>query len=334
MDNVALQKIIDTAVSADKTIILPEADDDRIVCAAADIIEKGYANIILLGDKTRIRGIAEQHDADISACDIINPLTDGKRNQYVQNFQKRREHKGVTLGQADETLQHPVYYAGMMLDDGRADGMVAGSKFPTGDTVRTAIYCVGTADDTNIVSAASMMITSISEAGVDGSLIFADTGVVPEPNPEQLAEIAISASRTCRNLLQCNPCVAMLSYSTKGSGNSNSVKKVLEATEIVRQRQPKLQIDGELQLDAAIMPQVAARKAPDSHVAGKANTLIFPDLSAGNIGYKLVERLGGATALGPLLQGLKLPVNDLSRGCSVRDISLITAITAVQSCDS
>ncbi len=333
MDNVALQKIVERAIEADKTIILPEADDPRVILASDEVIKRRLANVILLGNEEQIRSDAERLEADISAARIIDPLDDEKREQYVDTFHQRRKHKGLERRDADEILKHPVYYAGMMVDDGRADGMVAGSKFPTGDTVRTAIYCVGTTDDTPLVSSASMMITVVKEAGVEGSLIFADTGVVPEPDSGQLAEIAISTAATCRQLLGVEPCIAMLSFSSKGSAKSDAVKKVVRATQIVQERRPELQIDGELQLDAAIVPEVAKRKAPSSPVASKANTLIFPNLSAGNIGYKLVERLGKAMGLGPLLQGLKKPVNDLSRGSNQRDIALITAITAVQACD-
>jgi phosphate acetyltransferase len=223
-----------------------------------------------------------------------------------------------------------VYYGGMIVGAGRADGMVAGSICPTADTVRSALFGVGTAEGIKTVSACSIMCTIIEEFGVDGAVIFADTGVLPEPTVEQLADIGVAAAGACRSLLDTEPYVAMLSFSTKGSAHSPAVQKVIDATKLIWERRPDLNVDGELQVDAAVIPSIGQRKAPDSKVAGRANTLVFPDLSCGNIAYKLVERFGKADALGPLLMGTAKPINDLSRGCSVEDIVLITAITSVQ----
>jgi phosphate acetyltransferase len=330
MDSKATRKIVARAVSSGVRILLPECDDPRVLEAAARIEELDYARVVLLGDTEAIRARAADLGVDLGGAEIVDLAGDERRGQYVERLYELRRGKGTSRDEVEQLLADRVYYAGMMVGDGRADGMVAGSVCPTAKTVRSAIYGVGMSEGNRTVSSCSILDTAVADLGVDGALMFADTGVVPEPAPDRLADIAIAAADATRALLEVEPCVAMLSFSTKGSAHSPAVKKVIEATEIVRQRRGDLLVDGELQVDAALIPEVARRKAPNSPVAGKANTLVFPDLSSGNIGYKLVERLGGATALGPLLQGLTRPVNDLSRGCSVSDIVLITAITAVQ----
>jgi len=328
--NDVVRKIEERASRANKRIVLPESGDARVIRAAGMITARNYAKVVLLGRDDAIRRAARELKVDLSGVEIVDHLTDGRREQYVQQLAARRKAKGMTRDQADALLRQSVYYGGMLVGDGRVDGMVAGSICPTRDTVRSALYGVGLAEGVRIVTACSVVNTIVPEVGVGGSLIFADTGVVPEPTAEDLADIAIAAAGACKALLQAEPYVAMLSFSTKGSAHSPAVQKVIDATNLVRSRRKDLKVDGELQVDAAVVPDVARRKVSGSEVAGQANTLIFPDLSCANIGYKLVERLGNAVPLGPLLQGLARPVNDLSRGCDEQEIALIAAITAIQ----
>jgi phosphate acetyltransferase len=330
MSNTVVNKITESARELYKRIVLPESDDPRVLQAARKIEDNKYAEVILLGDPDQITARANELEIALDGIEILNHMEADRREEYIETLHERRKHKDVTPDDADKLLTKGVYYGGMMVGSGEVEGMVAGSMCPTRDTVRSGLWGVGLEQGNKTVSSCSIMNTIVEDVGVDGSLIFADTGVVPEPTVDQLADIAIAAAGACQALLGVDPYVAMLSFSTKGSAFSPAVQKVIDATRQAQERRPELKIDGELQLDAAIVPGVAERKAKSSPVAGKANTLVFPDLSCGNIAYKLVERLGNASALGPLLLGLAKPVNDLSRGCSVEDIVLITAITAVQ----
>jgi phosphate acetyltransferase len=303
-----------------------------VLQAAQEITRLGYARVILLGHRQKLEADAVRHGVCLAGVEIINPDEHPARQAYVERLHQLRKDKGMTREQAGKLLDMPVYYGGQVVADGLADGMVVGSMCPTADTIRSSLWSVGAAPGCRTVSSCSILQTIVPEIGVDGALIFADTGVVPEPTVEQLADIAIHAGQCCRSLLEVEPRVAMLSFSTKGSARGPMVQAVIDATRLAQAKCPDMKIDGELQADAAIIPEVAAAKvqAGTSEVAGRANVLVFPNLSVGNICYKLVERLGRAIALGPLLLGLAKPVNDLSRGCGVEDIVLIAAITAVQ----
>ena len=313
-----------------KTIILPEATDVRILEAAQIVKNEGYAKVILVGEEEKVRQIAKENGIDIGDTKIIDPAKSEKINEYANTLYELRKAKGMTEEQAQKLVLDPVYYGMIMVKLGEADGLVSGAAHSTSDTLRPALQILKTAPGTKLVSAFFVMVVPDCEYGSNGTFVFADSGLNEEPNAEALAEIAISSSKSFEQLVGEQAKVAMLSYSTYGSAHSASTEKVIEATKLVKEKSPEIMVDGELQLDAAIIPEVAEFKAKGSPLNGQANVLIFPDLGAGNIGYKLVQRLAKAEAYGPLCQGIAKPVNDLSRGCSAKDVAGVVAITAVQ----
>ncbi len=313
-----------------KTIILPEAEDKRVLEATNKIMKEGFANVILVGNKDAIQNKAKEYNIDIMDVQIVDPMQDKEYENYVNKLYELRKEKGMTLEEATKLMKDSVFYGMMMVKLNRADGLVSGAAHSTADTLRPALQILKTAPDTKLVSAFFLMIVPNCEYGENGVFVFSDCGLNEYPNSRSLAEIAISSANSFKQLVGKEPKVAMLSYSTYGSATSEETNKVIEATKIAKEKMPNLKLDGELQLDAAIIPEIAKSKAPTSKVAGYANTLIFPNLDAGNIGYKLVQRLAKAEAYGPLCQGIAKPVNDLSRGCSSDDIVGVVAITAVQ----
>jgi phosphate acetyltransferase len=315
-----------------QTVVLPEGYDDRMVQAAGIIVRDGLAKVILLGDPGQLQAKAKELGASLEGVQLINPEASPKLTAYIAELVELRKKKGLTEAEAKALLigKDNLFFGAMMVRMGDAGGMVAGAYNTTGDVLRAAFQVIGTAAGMKTVSSVFLMVTKTPEFGENGTILFADCAVNPNPDAQALAEIALATAASCKSFLGVDARVAMLSFSTKGSASHPDADKVLKALEIAKQLDPKLQIDGELQADAALLPKVGAKKAPGSPVAGKANTIIFPDLDAGNIGYKLVERLAGAEAVGPIIQGLAKPVNDLSRGCSVDDIVSVAAITAVQ----
>lgn len=312
-----------------KTIVLPESEDRRVLEATETILKEGLANVVLIGSEEQIKKDAA--DLDISGATIVDPATSDKTQAYVDKLVELRQKKGMTQEQArDIMLNQRTYYGVMMVKMGDADGMVSGACHSTADTLRPSLQILKTKPGTKLVSAFFLMEVPNCEFGENGTFVFADCGLNQNPTPEELAAIAVSSAESFKMLVGKEPKVAMLSHSTKGSAKHADVDKVVEAVKIAKETAPDLMLDGELQLDAAIVPSVGSSKAPGSQVAGQANVLIFPDLDAGNIGYKLVQRLAKAEAFGPMTQGIAAPVNDLSRGCSASDIVGVTAITAVQ----
>ena len=312
-----------------KTIVLPESEDRRTYEAAAQILKEDLANLIIIGSEEAVKKGSE--GLDVSKATIVDPEKNEKTHAYVDKLVELRAKKGMTPEKARETILNDyTYYGVMMVKMGDADGLVSGACHSTANTLRPCLQILKTKPGTKLVSAFFLMVVPDCEYGDDGVFVFGDCGLNQNPNPEELAAIAESSAESYRMLTGNEPRVAMLSHSSKGSAKHADVDKVVEATRIAKEANPDLALDGELQLDAAIVPSVGASKAPDSKVAGKANVLIFPDLDAGNIGYKLVQRLAKAEAYGPMTQGIAAPVNDLSRGCSAEDIVGVVAITAVQ----
>ena len=322
--------VIKERAKADKkTIVLPESEDRRVLEATETILKEGLANVVLIGNEEQIKKDAA--DLDISGATIVDPATSDKTQAYIDKLVELRQKKGMTQEQAkDIMLNQRTYYGVMMVKMGDADGMVSGACHSTADTLRPSLQILKTKPGTKLVSAFFLMEVPNCEYGENGTFVFADCGLNQNPTPDELAAIAVSSAESFKMLVGKEPKVAMLSHSTKGSAKHADVDKVVEAVKIAKETAPDLMLDGELQLDAAIVPSVGASKAPGSQVAGQANVLIFPDLDAGNIGYKLVQRLAKAEAFGPMTQGIAAPVNDLSRGCSASDIVGVAAITAVQ----
>jgi phosphate acetyltransferase len=330
-----IDKIIARAKSDKQRIVLPESTEERTLTAANSLIEDGVAEIVLIGNATEIQEKAKSLNLhNIAKATFVDPANHDKRDEYIDLLIDLRKHKGMTAEKAEELVENPLYLACLMIKNGDADGEIAGAENTTGNVLRPALQIIKTSPGIRVVSGAFLMFTSMTEIGEQGVLLFADCAVLPNPKANELAQIAITSAQTWSALMKDEPRVAMLSFSTKGSADNEMVDKVVEATKLAKEMNPSLLIDGELQADAAIVPSVSHSKAPGSVLGGKANVLVFPSLEVGNIAYKLVQRLANAEAIGPILQGMAAPVNDLSRGCSVEDIYRMVAVTANQAIES
>ena len=330
-----LEQIRENAKKQGKTIVLPEGTEERTLQAADQVLAEGIAKIILLGKPEDIHALAEKYGLkNINKATIIDPENHPKKEEYADLLVEIRKNKGMTKEQALKLVVDPLYLGTLMIKNGDADGEVAGARNATGDVLRPALQIVKTLPGISVVSGAFLLLTNKPEYGENGLIVCADCAVLPNPTAEELAQIAVATAGTARAIAKIEPRVAMLSFSTKGSAKNEIVDKVIKATELAKQMAPDVMIDGEMQADAALVPSVGEKKAPGSEIAGHANVLVFPCLEVGNISYKMVQRLGDAVALGPILQGIARPVNDLSRGCSVDDIYKLVAITACQAMDA
>lgn len=331
-----LQQIVARAKSNKQRIVLPEATEERTLRAADRVLAEDIADIILIGNPEEIKKLAAEWGLNsVDKATIIDPENNPKSEEYAQLLAELRKKKGMTIEQARELVKNPLYLGCMIIKTEGADGQISGALSTTGDTLRPALQIIKCAPGITCVSGGLLLISKEKQYGEDGVLVVGDVAVTPMPDADQLAQIAVCTAQTAKSVAGfAEPRVAMLSFSTKGSAKHEVCDKVIEATRIAKETAPELKIDGELQADAALVPSVGAKKAPGSDIAGKANVLVFPNLEVGNIGYKMVQRLGDAIAIGPILQGIARPVNDLSRGCSVDDIYYMVAITACQAMDS
>ena len=331
-----VQQIIERAKSNKQRIVLPEATEERTLRAADQVLAEGVADIILIGNPDEINGLAAQWGlSHIGLATIVDPENNPKSEEYAALLAELRKKKGMTIEQARQLVKNPLYLGCMIIKTGDADGQISGALSTTGDTLRPALQIIKCAPGSSCVSGAMLLITKEPQYGENGVLVVGDVAVTPMPDAQQLAQIAVCTAQTAKSVAGfAEPRVAMLSFSTKGSASHEVVDKVVEATKLAKDMAPELKVDGELQADAALVPSVGMKKAPGSDIAGKANVLVFPCLEVGNISYKMVQRLGGAEALGPILQGIARPVNDLSRGCSVDHIYKMVAITACQAMDA
>lgn len=327
-----VESIISRAKSDKQRIVLPEAEEERTLKAADRILADEVAELILIGNPEKVNVLAQKHGlSHIEKATLIDPENYARSEEYAEKLAELRKKKGMTIDEARQLVKNPLYLGCMIIKNGDADGQVSGALSTTGETLRPALQIIKTAPGITCVSGAMLLITNQPQYGENGVLVVGDVAVTPMPDADQLSQIAVCTAQTAKSVAGfAEPRVAMLSFSTKGSAKHEVVDKVVEATRLTKEHNPSLQIDGELQADAALVPSVGASKAPGSPIAGKANVLVFPNLEVGNIGYKLVQRLGNAEALGPILQGIARPVNDLSRGCSVDDVYKMVAITACQ----